>query len=352
MNLSDVAGFDGHESVTYITDKKTGLRAFIAIHSTKRGPATGGTRYAAYESEEAALTDALRLSRAMSYKCALARVPYGGGKAVIIKDPHQRKSKELLIAYAKAINDFHGKYTTGEDVGITDEDLTILQKHSPFIHGRPKGAGELGPWAARGTFEAMRAALKHRYGRDALSGRTVLIQGAGKVGGCLIELVREAGGTVIAADSDPKRVKQMQQKYKDVRWIHPDAVYKTAADVFSPCAMGGVLSSKTIKQLRCGIVCGAANNQLARPTDAELLRKRGIIYVPDYVANAGGLINITAEMRKGGYSRTWVLRKVCAIRQTTTKILDRAKQERCSPSVIADRIAEAMIGIHQARKKA
>lgn len=340
--LGEFEEFDNHELVASFADKKSGLRAFVAIHNTNLGPATGGTRYWHYHSEEEAIKDALRLSRAMTYKCALARVPHGGGKGVIIANSHNPHKREFLSSYAKRINLFRGNFTTGEDMGITEDDIVFMLKHSPYINGRPNVAGDLAPWAALGVFYAMRGALESLWGSSSMEGRTVGIKGIGKLGFELCKLLENEGVQIIAADINSQRVKLAQRKFPNMKIVNPSEIHKQRVDIYAPCALGDEFNKKTIPQLKCQIVCGGANNQLASREDGERLHSWGILYVPDYLANAGGLINVVAELDKKGYSRRRVQRKVKAIKVTTKKIIALSQKQNKPTSEVADRLAEAI----------
>jgi len=342
MDFTTFPEFDDHEQVMPITDASLGLRGFIAIHRTTLGPATGGTRYFSYASEEEAARDALGLSRTMTYKCALAGVPYGGGKGVLMADPQWPKTVAMMRAYARKVNELGGRFTTGEDVGITEEDLRAMQEESPFINGRPDRGGELGPWAARGVFEAIKAALEVVFGDSRMASRSFAIRGLGKVGGRLCRLIVGAGGTVYVADIDPEAVRRVVGQFPQVRVVGPGEIHRQTVDVYCPCAMGGEFGEQRISELRCRAICGAANNQLVSAEDGRRLHARGILYVPDYVANAGGLINIVAEMDPAGYRREWVLEKVNAIRGTARQVLDIAAHRNEPANEVADRLAEAV----------
>jgi leucine dehydrogenase len=336
---SEFAEFDGHEAVVSLFDETTGLRGFIGIHSTMRGPATGGTRYAVYETEADALRDALRLSRAMTYKCALAGVSYGGGKAVIIRTKEQ-KSKALLRAYAERINLLGGRFYTGQDVGITKADVAVMQSVSPFIGTK---AGDLGRWAALGVFHAMKASVKEVFGTASLQGRTVAVKGLGKLGFPLCEFIVKEGGKLIITDIDPATQKKAKNIFSDAAMLsRPNEIHGERVDIYSPCALGGEFNEKTIGQLRCAIVCGGANNQLGSARDGVRLHEKGIVYVPDYLANAGGLISVMDERNRGGYNPLRVDRAVKRIGVTAQKVIRRARREKKSTSELADHMAESI----------
>lgn len=343
IDIEKVPEFDNHETVLRFYDKATELRGYIAIHNTSAGPAVGGTRYWHYGSEKDALRDALRLSKAMTYKCALANVPYGGGKAVLMaprshKGTKDEKSEKYLAAYAKRLAALDGHFFTGEDVGMTEKDIEILARYSPSIIGRPSVGGLPSPWAAKSVLQSMRAALKVLYGSDSFTGRTIAIKGLGNVGFDLALMLREAGAVVIASEIRPERVQRAKKEIPQIKIVAPEVIHKQKADVFSPCALGGDLTQQSIRELKAKIICGSANNQLASSKDSSRLFKRGIIYVPDYVANAGGLINVVDELHSGGYDRARVERNVAQVFETVTHLLTESIKKKRPSDFIADQI--------------
>ena len=345
IDIETLPEFDGHEAVFRFSDQDTGLRGFIAIHNTNAGPAVGGTRFCHYANEEGALRDALRLSRAMTYKCALAGVPYGGGKAVLMapagaKAAKKLKTKKYLESYARRLALLSGSFFTGEDVGMTGKDIEILDQCSAGIIGRPSVGGLPSYWAALSVFESMRAALKEVFGSDSFKGRTVAIKGLGNVGSDLAAMLDEAGASVIGAEVDSTRAREAKKRVPDMRLVSSASIHTQKVDIFSPCALSGDLSKTTIPKLKAKIVCGSANNQLATSQDGERLFKRSIVYVPDYVANAGGLISVVDELHEGGYSRARVARNVARVRATVADILRQSKKKRHSPDSIADKIGK------------
>lgn len=340
LAIEKLPEFDGHELISCFHDKATGLAGFIGIHNTRLGPATGGTRYWHYHTEQEAMRDVLKLSRAMTYKCALAGVPYGGGKGVIMKNPRRLKGPALLRAYARVINLFNGSFYTGEDVGMTEHDVEFLARHSQFINGLPGRAGDPAPWAALSVFHAMEAGLKEVSGSPSMAGKTFAIKGLGKVGSELARLIFEQGGEVIGADILTAATKKALRRFPKIKIVRPTEIHKLKVNVFSPCALGNDFNSRTIPQLKCDIVCGGANNQLASDRDGVRLHTRGILYIPDYVANAGGLINVTEEWNKKGYRSDAVRRKVKEVGKTVKRVIDLSRKERLPTSIIADRLAE------------
>jgi valine dehydrogenase (NAD+) len=329
----------GHEEVIHCADPGTGLRAIIAIHSTALGPALGGARFRPYRSEAQALADALRLSRAMTYKAALAGIDHGGGKSVIIGDPAHR-TEPLLRMFARYVDSLGGRYITAEDAGLTLADVDVIRSETPFVAGCSRSWGGLGSPSdatAAGVLAAMRVAVKHRLGAGSLEELHVAVMGAGKVGARLVEGLVAGGAWVTVADIDSPAVAAMVRKF-GVAVTAPDAIHALECDVFAPCALGEILSSTTVPQLRCAVVVGSANNQLAEPADAHRLAERRILYVPDYAANAGGLIHVAAEVR--GISAEVVPDLVARIEDTCRTVLAEADSGGITPSEAADRIAE------------
>jgi leucine dehydrogenase len=346
-NLRHFTEYDNHESVYKIEDKDIGLYAYIAIHNTNLGPATGGTRFFSYSSREEAIADVLRLSKAMTYKCALARVPYGGGKGVIIGNPKEIKTEILLKRYANAVNKLEGKFTTGEDVGLTQEDIMVLSGHSKYIHGRKGEAGELGSWAALGVFKAIQVALEFKFDSDSIKDRLFAIKGVGEVGLALCKLIDKHGGSIIVADTDIEALKIVSEHIDNIKIVDSSEIHKQIVDVYCPCALGNEFNEDNIQELNCKIICGAANNQLASRDVGEYFYKKGITYVPDYVANAGGLINIVSEMNVGGYDKTYVENKINVIANTTKQILELARKNKRSTSNTADVLAKEIINANK-----
>jgi valine dehydrogenase (NAD+) len=331
----------GHEQVTYWYDAATGLRAIVAIYSTARGPALGGTRFHPYETEDAALDDVLNLAKAMAYKAACAGLPLGGGKAVIIGDPHEHKTPELLRAYGRCVEALGGRYYTACDVGTYVEDMDVVAEESRFVTGRSVekgGAGDSSILTAYGVFQGMRAAAEHRWGEPTVAGRRVGVAGVGKVGRHLVELLHEDGASVVIADVDRDALTQVTQSTPGVSVVAPDALVGEPLDVFAPCALGNALTESTVAELRASIVCGGANNQLAAPGIEHLVADRGILYAPDYVVNAGGLIAVAEEIN--GYDEGRARAKAGEIYTTTREILALADREGVPPSIAADRFAE------------
>ncbi len=289
-----MADFSDHEQVTYVTDEQRGLRAIISVHDTSLGPALGGTRMYGYETTEAALKDGLRLSRAMTYKAAAADLDLGGGKAVILGDPSELKDKALLRAYGRAVDDLGGKYITSVDVGTGVGDMDILATETGHVVGTSDGLGDPSPITAHGVFHSIRACLEHHTGRDSVAEASVVVQGLGKVGGTLAGMLAERGASVTVSDTSEAELDRFTSEY-DAATVSPEGVYDVSCDVFAPCAVGGVINDETISRLDCDAVIGAANNILERRHHARKLHDQGILYAPDYVVNAGGLITVAKE---------------------------------------------------------
>lgn len=337
--ITDLPEFSDHELVSFINDDATGLHGFVAIHNTNLGSAVGGTRYWHYNSEREALGDVLRLSRAMTYKCALAGVPYGGGKAVIMGNHKTLKNDKFLKAYARKINILHGSFFTGEDVGIDQHDVDKLAKSSPYIIGRKRLGGDPSPWASLSTFQALLVSLKEVFGSDDLRGRTVAIKGLGKVGFGLAQLIAERGAKIIAADTKDEAVRSAVRKIKNMKVVDPKDIHRQKVDVYSPNALGADINECTINEFRCSIICGGANNQLQSDHFGDMLQRLGILYIPDYIANAGGLINVVDELNKQGYSKKRVRERVIGVGETVGKIIALSKEKKKPTNQVADELA-------------
>ncbi len=337
MTVFAAADYRAHEMVSHVQDRASGLRAIVAIHSTVLGPAFGGCRMYPYADDDAALADALRLSRAMTYKAALAGVPFGGGKAVIIGDPARDKSDALLAAMARFIDGFGGRYQTADDVGTTVRDMAAMRRITPHARGQADAAGQPCPATAYGTYHGIRALAAHRFGRADLAGRTVAIQGLGSVGWRLAGYLAADGARLVVADVTPGLGDRAAAAFGAVT-VAPDEILFQDVDILSPNALGAVFDETTIPRLRARAIAGAANNQLARPEHGRMLAGRGIAYAPDYVVNAGGLIDVAHE--GPGYDPAVVLDHCAGIAETTARVLARAARERAAPADVADRMAE------------
>ncbi|MGN5240648.1 MULTISPECIES: Glu/Leu/Phe/Val dehydrogenase dimerization domain-containing protein [unclassified Rhodococcus (in: high G+C Gram-positive bacteria)] len=331
-----------HEQVVFHEDAATGLRAIIAIHSTVLGPALGGTRFYPYADESAALEDVLRLSWGMTYKAAVAGVDLGGGKAVILGDPATDKNDELLVAYGRFVDSLGGRYITAADVGTQAGDLDVIGTRTAHAVGRTAGAGGSGdssPLTALGVFQAMRAGARTVWGQDTFAGRRVGVEGLGKVGYQLVELLTRDDAEVVVSDVNPVVLARVAADFPSVQVA--DDILGASLDVYAPCALGGTLTSATGRLIDARLVCGAANNQLADPTVEEILRSRGITWVPDYVANAGGLIQVAGEV--DGSDEVTVRGRVDAIFDRTLEIFDVSQALDIAPGAAANRIAEQRI---------
>jgi valine dehydrogenase (NAD+) len=339
------ARFDGHEQVVYGNDEASGLRCIIAIHSTRLGPGLGGTRFYPYPSEDEALTDVLRLSRAMTYKAACAGLSLGGGKAVIIGDPDQLRSEALLRAYGRVVESLGGRYITACDVGTTPADMEVVQRETTWATGADRahgGSGDSGVMTAYGVYRGMQSAAAAVFGTDLLEGRHVAVQGLGKVGARLVQHLVDDGAKVTATDISEAAIDRVAD-LPGVEIVDPNDILLADADILSPNALGSVLDEHTIPQLEVRIVCGGANNQLATDEHAALLYERGILYAPDYVVNAGGLINVTQELHPAGYSEERARVQVEAIPATLTRIIEVSRDEQVSTEIAAERVAERRI---------
>lgn len=334
-----------YENLYFCQDKAIGLKAVIAIHDTTLGPATGGCRMWTYDREEDAIEDALRLARGMTYKYAAAGVNLGGGKAVIIGDPKTQKSEALFRALGRFINILNGRYITGEDVGTTLEDMEYIRMETPYVVTLPEylgGAGQISPYTALGTIQALKAAHKHLYGTDALAGKRVAVQGVGSVGYHVVELLAKEGAELVLTDIDLERAKAVANKF-GAETVAPDKIYEVDCDIFSPCALGAVINDETIPLLKCKIVAGCANNQLKEPPHGDLLEGKGIFYVPDYIANAGGTIYDTDRLMYGQHNKERAARNVNRIYQTMESVIKISEEEKIPTYEAADKYAERRI---------
>jgi valine dehydrogenase (NAD+) len=334
----------GHEQVVWCHDPATGLRAIVAVHSTLLGPALGGTRFRAYASEDDALLDVLRLSRGMTYKNAVSGLDLGGGKAVILGDPSAIRSDALIRAYGRAVDALGGRYLTAEDVGTTQADMDLVRTQTPHVTGTSAalgGSGDPSPATAWGVVCAMRAVAEHLWADPTLAGRHVVVAGVGKVGAPLVHHLVDEGVRVTVADVCAEAVARVAARGVEV--VAPADAHRTACDILAPCALGGALGAATIPELACGAVVGAANNQLAVPADADRLADAGVLYAPDYVVNAGGVLNIAEELHPDGYDPDRARERVGGIRATTEAVLARAAADGTTTVAAADGLAEARL---------
>lgn len=332
----------GHEQVVFCQDRASGLKAIIAVYSTALGPALGGTRFYPYASEDAAVEDVLKLSKAMAYKAACAGIDLGGGKAVILGDPTRDKSEALLRAYGRFVQSLGGRYYTACDVGTFVQDMDVIAKETAYATGRSPedgGAGDSAVLTAYGVFQAMRAAAQHTWGAPTLSGRRVAVEGVGKVGHHLVEHLLADGASVVVSDVDRAALERSQAL--GAQAMDVEAMRTADCDVYAPCALGGSVTDELVPALQARVVCGAANNQLAHPGVEKVLADRGILYTPDYVANAGGLVQVADEaVGRGGFRFERARAKATQIFDTTLAIFALADSDGVPPAVAADRLAE------------
>ncbi|MGF1501234.1 MAG: Glu/Leu/Phe/Val dehydrogenase dimerization domain-containing protein [Paracoccaceae bacterium] len=331
--------FDGHEQVVFSQNQTDGLRVIIAVHDTQRGPALGGCRIWPYASEAEALTDVLRLAKGMSYKAALADLPLGGGKSVVLADSRTDKTPAMMRALGRAVERLGGRYIVAEDVGATVADMDIVASETAHVSGISGTVGDPSPWTAEGVFRALEAAVGHRLGTG-LAGVRIALSGLGAVGSGVAERAAAAGARLTVADLRAEAVRPFAERGAEV--ADPQAIHTAEADVFAPCALGAVLSARTIPEIRARIVCGAANNQLASAEDDARLAHAGILYCPDYLVNAGGLISVARP--KTGLSDAEALAKRDAIPATLLDVLAIAERDRVPPGEAADRLARARLG--------
>ncbi len=336
--------FSDHEAVHFAHDEAAGLRVIIAIHSTRRGPSAGGTRFWTYASEGDAISDALNLSRAMSYKNAMADIPFGGGKAVIMRPEGDFDRKALFAAYGRAVESLGGAYCTAEDVGVSPEDMKTVRTQTRYVAGLDEGeaaSGDPSPVTADGVFRGIEAAIAHKLGRDDMSGLKVAVQGLGHVGYNLCERLHRAGTTLWVADIN-QEVLDRAERELNAQIVDPANIHTVNADVFAPCALGGAVNPDSILDIQAPIIAGAANNQLSDPDMGQELKRKGILYCPDYVINGGGIINVAAEL-SGHYDPSRVDRKLEGLKSTLTEIFEVADEQDRPTNEIADQMAELRI---------
>lgn len=334
-----------HEQVVFCHMKDVGLKAIIAIHNTALGPALGGTRMWNYKTEEEALVDVLRLSKGMTYKAAAAGLNLGGGKAVIIGDPKTQKSEALFRAFGRYVNSLNGRYITAEDVGTTVREMEYIFMETPWVTGIPKafgGSGDPSPYTAHGVFMGIKAAVKEKFGTDSLKGIRIAVQGLGNVGYHLVEYLAKEQAIVTVADIDQDKVKKVASQF-GAKTVAPEEIIAVDCDVFTPCALGAVINDQSIRQLKAKVVCGGANNQLAEARHGDQLREMGVLYAPDYVTNAGGLMNVFVELE--GYSPDRALDKTVQVYDNLMKVFAIAKRDGIGTHTAADRMAEERINI-------
>ncbi|MEY4568228.1 MAG: hypothetical protein RLY14_3198 [Planctomycetota bacterium] len=340
-----IAQHGEHEQVVFCHNKDVGLKAIIAIHNTALGPALGGTRMWNYKNEEEALIDVLRLSKGMTFKAACSGLNLGGGKAVIIGDPKTQKSEALFRAFGRFVNSLNGRYITAEDVGTTVREMEYVFMETPWVTGIPKafgGSGDPSPYTAHGVLMGVKASVKEKMDQDSLKGVRVAVQGLGNVGYHLVEYLAKEQAVITVTDIDAEKCKKVASQF-GAKAVSPDEIISQEVDVFSPCALGAVINDQSITKLKSKIVCGGANNQLAESRHGDMLREMGILYAPDYVTNAGGLMNVFVELE--GYSPDRALDKTVQVYDNLMQVFAIAKRDGIGTHVAADRMAEERIAL-------
>ena len=337
MQIFETLAEMGHEQLVLCSDPSVGYRGIIAIHSTTLGPALGGTRFWKYDNDDAAVTDALRLARGMTYKNAVAGLNLGGGKSVIIGDNRTTHREMIFRAHGRFVESLGGRYVTAEDVGTSTADMDFVHMETDYVAGLAGRSGDPSPVTARGVFRAIQASAKEKWGSDDLAGKVITVQGCGHVGQYLAQELHAVGAKLIVTDIDGERVRRVVNE-TGAKAVGPDEIYSQKADIFAPCALGGIINDKTIPQLKVAILAGAANNQLLDERHGDELEKRGILYAPDYVANAGGVINVYSEL--AGWDSERSLRKADEIYDTVRTIFQIAATDKVPTYVAADRLAE------------
>ncbi len=332
-----------YEQLLFAQDKQSGLKAIIAIHDTTLGPALGGTRMWTYENEEAAIEDALRLAKGMTYKNAAAGLNLGGGKTVIIGDPRKDKNEAMFRAFGRYIQGLNGRYITAEDVGTTVEDMDIIHEETDYVTGISPAFGSSGnpsPVTAYGVYVGMKAAAKEAFGTDSLEGRTVAVQGVGNVAYNLCKHLHEEGASLIVTDINREAVKRAVEDF-GAKAVEPEEIYSVDADIYAPCALGATINDETIPQLKAKVIAGAANNQLRENRHGDIIHEQGIVYAPDYIINAGGVINVADELY--GYNSERAMKKVNTVYDNIAKVIEIAKRDGIPTYQAADRLAEERI---------
>ena len=327
----------GHEQIMLCSDPGCGYRGIIAVHSTRLGPALGGTRFWTYADDEEAIVDALRLSRGMTYKNAVAGLSLGGGKSIIIGDNKTKDREDIFRAHGRFVESLGGRYITAEDVGTSTKDMDFVHMETGHVAGLAGKSGDPSPVTAHGVFRAVEASANRRWGSDSLEGKTVSIQGCGNVGRYLAGELHEAGARLVVSDIDPAKARRVAEA-TGATIVEGDEIYAVAADIFSPCALGGIINDETIPLLKVEIVAGGANNQLLEERHGDALEKRGILYAPDYVANAGGVINVYGEVE--GWDAQRALDKADDIYDTILRVFELAEAYKIPTYEAADRVAE------------
>ncbi|MEQ8406366.1 MAG: Glu/Leu/Phe/Val dehydrogenase dimerization domain-containing protein [Oceanicaulis sp.] len=352
MSVFEHPAFDDHEKILFASDPVTGLKAILAVHSTARGPAVGGCRMWKYDSSADALTDVLRLSQGMSYKNVMADLPIGGGKSVIMRPEGEFDRQALFEAFGRALEGLGGVYISAEDVGVSPDDMVAARRETRHVVGLPDGTGDPSPVTAKGVFLGIQACAKRGLGSEDLSGKKIAVQGAtGHVGAYLVRHLAEAGADLFLADINEPALKKIAEETGATVVEDANAIYDVDADIFTPCALGSIINPDTIDRLKVKIVAGAANNQLLTRDMGAELQKRGILYAPDYVINAGGIINVMGEIDTR-FDAKWVEGKLVTLKSTLGEILDTAENEGRPANTVADELARRRIADAAAQKKA
>ena len=335
---------EGHEEVVFFSDPSCNLKAIVAIHNTILGPALGGTRMWPYASTEEAVTDVLRLSKGMTYKSSISGLNLGGGKAVIIGDPEKDKSEALLRSYGRFIESLSGRYITAEDVNITVKDIEYIFVETAYVVGISEsrgGSGNPSPYTARGVFRGMEATCTRAFGERSVRGKRVSLQGVGAVGAHLGKILHDNGARIFFTDINSNNVERFREMIPSAEWVDPEEIYDVECDIYSPCALGATINDQTMERLKCKVVCGSANNQLAEPRHGRILRQRGIVYGPDYLVNAGGLMNVSVEFE--GWNEDKVMRMIDTIFDTTMEIFKISDKEDIPVAEATDILAESRL---------
>ncbi|MCA9323193.1 MAG: Glu/Leu/Phe/Val dehydrogenase [Planctomycetes bacterium] len=345
MRISDLA-IDGYECVRHAVDESSGLNAFIAVHDTTFGPGLGGMRIWPYDSEDAALTDVLRLAEGMTYKSAIAKTGLGGGKSVIVGEPRQVRNPEALRAMGRFIDSFEGRYITAEDVNTRIVDLEVVRETTRWVTGLARekgGSGNPAPYTARGVYLGIRVSLDEAFGSESPKDRRIAVQGAGAVASHVVEMLLEDGAKIAICDIKAERVDAIVERFPEVEVVDAAAIYDYPCDVFAPHALGAVINDETVDRLQCKVVAGAANNQLATEGHGRRLMERGIVFAPDFVINAGGIINVSCELNSGGYDEATALAKIDHIQDALRSTFKEARDRKISTGRAAVEVARRLL---------
>jgi len=345
----------GHEQVTVFNYPEVGLKAIVAIHNTNLGPALGGCRMRIYTDESQAIDDCLRLSEGMTYKSSIAGLDLGGGKSCILADPALKNGrKELFVKFAECLNHLNGRYITAEDMGTSVEDVMVMREHTKYAAGYARdkgGSGDPSPWTARGVLNSIKAGCERKFGTKDLKGRYIALEGVGHVGMYLLKYLKEAGARVVVSDINKSSLERAKTEY-GAEVVEPNAIYDLDCDIYSPNAVGQTVNPETLKRLKCKVICGGANNQLINPTVYETIDAKGMLYCPDFVVNAGGVISVGCEYVPGGWNESWVSQKVDNIYNTVHRILDESEKRSKFPEVVAVELAKERVREAQDKKRA